>query len=35
MTSHSRIFQLFKYTIYAFLALNVYWFFIEEFAADV
>ncbi len=31
--NRSRIFQLFKYAIYAFLALNVYWFFIEEFAA--
>ena len=31
--SRSRIFQLFKYAVYAFLALNVYWFFIEELAA--
>jgi len=31
--NQSRIFQLFKYAVYAFLALNVYWFFIEEFAA--
>jgi len=31
--NRSRIFQLFKYAVYAFLALNVYWFFIEEFAA--
>ena len=31
--NRSKIFQLFKYAIYAFLALNVYWFFIEEFAA--
>ena len=34
-TNRSRIFQLFKYAIYAFLALNVYWFFIEEFAAAI
>ena len=31
--NRSRIFQFFKYAVYAFLALNVYWFFIEEFAA--
>jgi hypothetical protein len=29
----SRLFQLFKYVVYAFLAMNVYWFFIEEYAA--
>lgn len=29
----SRLFQLFKYTVYAFLAMNIYWFFDEEFAA--
>ena len=29
----SRLFQLFKYTVYAFLAMNVYWFFAEEYAA--
>ena len=33
--NRSKIFQLFKYAIYAFLALNVYWFFIEEFAAAI
>lgn len=26
----SRLFQLFKYTVYVFLAMNVYWFFAEE-----
>ena len=31
--NRSKIFQLFKYAIYAFHAHNVYWFFIEEFAA--
>jgi hypothetical protein len=29
----SRLFQLFKYTVYAFLAMNIYWFFVEEYAA--
>lgn len=29
----SRLFQVFKYTVYAFLAMNVYWFFVEEHAA--
>jgi hypothetical protein len=29
----SRLFQLFKYVVYAFLAMNVYWFFVEEYAA--
>ena len=29
----SRLFQVFKYLVYAFLAMNVYWFFIEEYAA--
>ena len=29
----SRLFQIFKYTVYALLAMNVYWFFIEEHAA--
>ena len=29
----SRLFQLFKYAVYAFLAMNVYWFFVEEYAA--
>ena len=28
-----RLFQVFKYVVYAFLAMNVYWFFIEEHAA--
>ncbi len=31
--NHSRLFQGLKYAVYAFLALNIYWFFIEEFAA--
>jgi len=31
--SSSRLFQIFKYVVYAFLAMNVYWFFVEEFAA--
>ena len=31
--SRDTIFPLFKYTIYAFLAINVYVFFVEEFAA--
>ncbi len=35
MISRPRIFQLFKYAVYGFLALNVYWFFIEEFAAAI
>ncbi|MDJ0751686.1 MAG: hypothetical protein QNJ11_19530 [Woeseiaceae bacterium] len=29
----NRLFQVFKYAVYAFLAMNVYWFFIEEYAA--
>ncbi len=29
----SRLFQLFKYIVYAFLAMNIYWFFVEEHAA--
>lgn len=34
MTINSnRIFQLFKYAVYALLAMNIYWFFIEEYAA--
>ena len=34
MTLNSnRLFQLFKYVVYAFLAMNVYWFFMEEYAA--
>ena len=28
-----KLYQLFKYTVYGFLALNVYWFFAEEYAA--
>ena len=32
--NHSRLFQLFKYALYAFLTLNVYLFFAEEFAAS-
>ncbi|NNC57556.1 MAG: hypothetical protein HKO12_08340 [Woeseiaceae bacterium] len=36
MTINSRaLFQLFKYTIYVLLAMNVYWFFAEESAAAV
>ncbi len=31
--SRATIYQLFKYTVYVFLAMNVYWFFAEEFAA--
>ena len=31
--NRSRIFQGFKYAIYALLTLNIYWFFTEEFAA--
>ena len=31
--NRSSWYQYFKYAVYAFLALNVYWFFIEEFAA--
>ena len=29
----SRLFQLFKYAVYVLLAMNIYWFFIEEYAA--
>lgn len=29
----SRLFQVFKYAVYAFLAMNIYWFFVEEHAA--
>ena len=29
----SRLFQVFKYTVYVFLAMNVYWFYVEEQAA--
>ena len=29
----NRLYQVFKYAVYAFLAMNVYWFFIEEHAA--
>jgi len=29
----SKLFQLFKYTVYALLAMNIYWFFVEERAA--
>lgn len=29
----SRLFQVFKYVVYAFLAMNIYWFFVEEYAA--
>jgi hypothetical protein len=29
-TNSSRLFQLFKYAVYVFLAMNVYWFFAEE-----
>lgn len=32
--NHSRLFQVFKYTLYAFLTYNVYLFFAEEFAAS-
>ncbi len=32
--NHSRLFQLFKYALYAFLTVNVYLFFAEEFAAS-
>jgi hypothetical protein len=28
------LYQLFKYTLYVFLSMNVYWFFVEEFAAN-
>ncbi len=31
--SRATIYQLFKYTVYVFLAMNVYWFFAEEHAA--
>lgn len=30
---HSKIFQAFKYVVYLLLAMNVYWFFAEEFLA--
>ena len=33
ITTRLQIFLVFKYTIYALLILNVYWFFTEEFAA--
>jgi len=33
--SNGRLFQLFKYTVYALLALNVYWFWREEFLAAI
>lgn len=32
--NRSRVFQLFKYTVYALLAFNIYWFFAEEWAAS-
>ena len=32
--NHSRLFQVFKYALYAFLTFNVYLFFAEEFAAS-
>ena len=28
--SRARIYQLFKYAVYVFLAMNVYWFFADE-----
>lgn len=28
----NRLYQLFKYTVYAFLAMNIYWFYVEEIA---
>ena len=31
--TRGSLYQLFKYSIYVFLAMNVYWFFVEEFAA--
>jgi hypothetical protein len=31
--NRSRVFLAFKYAVYAFLAMNIYWFFIEEFTA--
>jgi hypothetical protein len=31
--NRSTVFQFFKYTVYVFLAMNVYWFFDEEFKA--
>jgi hypothetical protein len=31
--NNSRLFQLFKYTVYALLALNIYWFWREEYLA--
>ncbi|MDH3532617.1 MAG: hypothetical protein OEO82_06770 [Gammaproteobacteria bacterium] len=31
--SRNTVFQLFKYSVYVLLAMNVYWFFAEEFAA--
>ena len=30
--ARNRLYQLFKYTVYAFLAMNVYWFYVEEIA---
>ncbi len=33
--NHSRLYQGFKYSLYAFLTLNVYLFFAEEFAASI
>jgi len=32
--SRDTLFQFFKYIVYAFLAMNVYWFFAEEFLAN-
>lgn len=32
--NRTLLFQGFKYVVYAFLAMNVYWFFIEEYAAS-
>ena len=32
--SRETLFQLFKYTVYVLLAMNVYWFFAEEFLAN-
>ncbi len=29
----SRLFQIFKYTVYVLLAMNIYWFFVDEHAA--
>jgi hypothetical protein len=31
--NRARIFQVFKYVVYVLLAMNVYWFFVEEFLA--